>query len=71
MSTADHLGHVHLKVRDVDRAVAFYGDLLGLAVTERYGSYAFLSLGDHHHDLALQAVRGDGDPSASTPGPSV
>lgn len=38
------LGHVHLKVRDVDRAVEFYRDVLGLDVTERVGNYAFLSL---------------------------
>jgi catechol 2,3-dioxygenase len=49
-----HLGHVHLKVTDVDRAVDFYADLLDLAVTERQGNFAFLTFGDHHHDLALQ-----------------
>jgi catechol 2,3-dioxygenase len=54
-----HLGHVHLKVRDIDRAVAFYVEVLGLSVTERHGSYAFLSFGDHHHDVALQSVGTD------------
>jgi catechol 2,3-dioxygenase len=56
MPAVDHLGHVHLKVRDLDRAVAFYRDLLGLEVAERHANFAFLSLGDHHHDLALQTV---------------
>jgi catechol 2,3-dioxygenase len=67
MAGERHLGHVHLKVRDLDRAVAFYRDVLELAVTERHGGFAFLSYGDHHHDLALQAV-GAG---ATNPGPGV
>ncbi len=62
-----HLGHVHLKVRDADRAVEFYRSVVGLAVTERVGNYAFLSLGDHHHDLAIQSVGTD----AAGPGPGV
>jgi catechol 2,3-dioxygenase len=62
-----HLGHVHLKVRDIDRAVDFYTDVFGLAVTERVGRYAFCSFGEHHHDVALQGV-GDEAPEA---GPGV
>lgn len=51
------LGHVHLKVRDLDRALAFYRDLLGLRVTERLDdAMVFLSFGDAHHDVALQAL---------------
>jgi catechol 2,3-dioxygenase len=61
MDRATALGHVHLKVRDVDRAVAFYRDVLGLDVTERTGNYAFLSYGDRHHDVALQGVGADAD----------
>jgi len=49
-----HLGHVHLIVADLDRAISFYTALLDLTVTERLANYAFLSFGDHHHDLALQ-----------------
>ena len=59
-----HLGHVHLKITDLDHAVEFYTDLLDLAVTERHANFAFLSFGDHHHDLALQA-----HPNASLPPP--
>jgi len=67
------LGHVHLKVRDVDRAVAFYTDVLGLAVRERTGRFAFLTYGDVHHDVALQAVSGGSDApdEARSPAPSV
>lgn len=61
---APHLGHVHLKVTDLDRAVDFYSGLLNLDITERHANYAFLSFGDHHHDLALQA-----HPEASSPPP--
>jgi len=61
------LGHVHLTVRDVERAVEFYTGVLGLSVTERHGRYAFLSFGRRHHDLALQAVGTD----ASGPGRGV
>lgn len=58
-----HLGHVHLKVRDADRAVAFYTDVVpGLTVRERVGGFVFLSAGDPHHELALQAVDGDAAP---------
>ena len=59
-----HVGHVHLKVRDVDRAIEFYTEVLGLDVTERHGRYAFCSWGDHHHDVALQGLGED------APGPS-
>ena len=59
------LGHVHLKVRDLDAAVDFYVTLLGMRVTERAGGrFAFLSASAAHHDLALQAVGSD------APGPA-
>ncbi|WP_224447625.1 VOC family protein [Haloprofundus salilacus] len=62
-----HLGHIHLKVRELDRAIDFYSSVLGLDVTERHANYAFLSFGSHHHDLALQALGDD----APDPGPGV
>lgn len=70
MPPVDHLGHVHLKVTDLDRALEFYGSLLGLDVTERHRNFAFCSLGDHHHDLALQEVPG-ADESPEPEGPAV
>lgn len=65
------VGHVHLKVADLDRAEAFYRDVLGLAVTQRYGSQAvFLSAGGYHHHVGLNTwmSRGGRPPAASATG---
>jgi catechol 2,3-dioxygenase len=48
------IGHVHLKVADLDRALAFYRDVLGFELTQRYGGQAaFLSAGGYHHHIGL------------------
>ena len=48
------IGHVHLKVADLDRAVSFYRDVLGFRVMQRYGDQAaFLSAGGYHHHIGL------------------
>ena len=48
------VGHVHLKVADLDRAIAFYSGLLGFDVTQRRGGQAaFLSAGGYHHHIGL------------------
>ena len=48
------IGHVHLKVADLERALHFYSGVLGFEVTQRYGSQAaFLSAGGYHHHIAL------------------
>ena len=48
------IGHVHLKVADLERALAFYHGVLGFAVTQRMGdSAAFLSAGGYHHHIGL------------------
>jgi catechol 2,3-dioxygenase len=48
------IGHVHLKVADLERALTFYRDVLGFEVTQRYGGQsAFLSAGGYHHHIGL------------------
>jgi catechol 2,3-dioxygenase len=48
------IGHVHLKVADLERALAFWRDVLGFELTQRYGTEAvFLSAGGYHHHVAL------------------
>ena len=48
------IGHVHLKVADLDRALGFYRDVLGFEVTQHYGKQAaFLSAGGYHHHIGL------------------
>ncbi len=48
------IGHVHLRVADLDRALAFYHGVLGLEITQRFGnSAAFLSAGGYHHHIGL------------------
>jgi len=61
------LGHVHLKVSDLEESLAFYRDIFGLDVTEEHGSYVFLSGGPRHHDIALQEVHGS-KPGKQGPG---
>ncbi|MBD2699712.1 VOC family protein [Spirosoma sp. BT702] len=48
------IGHVHLKVADIDRALAFYRDLLGFSLVTMYGKdAAFISAGGYHHHIGL------------------
>lgn len=47
------IGHTHLKVSDLDRALAFWRDVLGLEETCRYPGAVFLSAGGYHHHIAL------------------
>lgn len=48
------IGHVHLKVADLERAIEFYRDVLGFDVMQRWGnSAAFLSAGGYHHHIGL------------------
>lgn len=52
--TQTRIGHVHLKVADLSRSLAFYCDLLGFEVTTTYGSgAAFISAGGYHHHIGL------------------
>jgi catechol 2,3-dioxygenase len=57
------VGHVHLTVSDLDRALAFYRDALGFAVTATYGRDAvFLAAGGYHHHIGLNTWAGRGAP---------
>jgi len=48
------IGHVHLKVADLDRALSFYKDLLGFEIMDRFGTQAvFISAGGYHHHIGL------------------
>jgi len=57
------IGHIHLTVADLDRALAFYRDVLGFEVTTTYGRDAvFLSAGGYHHHIGLNTWAGRGAP---------
>lgn len=65
------IGHVHLKVADLERSLAFYCGVLGFEVTQRYGAQAaFLSAGGYHHHIGLNTweSRGGMPPAAGTTG---
>jgi catechol 2,3-dioxygenase len=65
-----HIGHVHLKVADLKRALDFYSGVLGLELTQRFGdSAAFLSAGGYHHHIALntwESLGGSPPPPGAT-----
>lgn len=63
------IGHVHLKVADLDRAIGFYHDVLGFELMMRYGSQAaFLSAGGYHHHIGLNTWESNG---GSPPAPGT
>lgn len=57
------IGHIHLKVSDLDRALGFYRDLLGFELTMMYGDQAaFVSAGGYHHHIGLNTWHSKGMP---------
>ena len=55
------IGHVHLKVTDLERALSFYRDLLGFEVQQYYGdNAAFISAGGYHHHIGLNTWESQG-----------
>lgn len=64
------IGHIHLKVSNLDRAIEFYRGVLGFDLMQRYGDEAaFLSAGGYHHHIALntwESKGGSAPPSGST-----
>lgn len=65
------IGHVHLKVADLERALGFYCGVLGFELTQRYGtSAAFISAGGYHHHIGLNTWEsaGGSEPPPGTTG---
>ncbi|MET0445578.1 MAG: VOC family protein [Pseudorhodoplanes sp.] len=65
------IGHVHLKVADLDRALGFYRDVLGFQIKARYGDQAvFIAAGDYHHHIGLNTweSKGGQPPAPGTTG---
>jgi catechol 2,3-dioxygenase len=57
------IGHVHLKVGDIERALKFYCGVLGFVLTQRYGTQAaFVSAGGYHHHIGLNTWESEGAP---------
>lgn len=70
LPAATRVGHVHLKVSDLVRAIGFYSGVLGFKVSQRYGDRAaFLAAGDYHHHIGLntwESAGGSAPPPGST-----
>ena len=63
------IGHVHLQVTDIDKALSFYRDILGFQVMQRFGDQAaFISAGGYHHHIGLNTWNSLGGPPARKQG---
>lgn len=60
------IGHVHLKVANLDRALGFYRDILGFEVTQRQPGAVFMAAGGYHHHLAINTWESLGGPPPPT-----
>jgi catechol 2,3-dioxygenase len=66
------IGHVHLKVSDLERSLAFYCGLLGFELMVRYGQEAaFISAGGYHHHIGLNVWYSKGQPPAPVSAPGL
>ncbi len=66
---ATRIGHVHLKVGDLERSLKFYRDLLGFEVQQYYGDQAvFISAGGYHHHIGLNTWHSTDEPPAKREG---
>ena len=71
IASGARIGHVHLRVADLERALAFYCGVLGFELTQRYGrEAAFVSAGGYHHHIGLNTweSKGGAPPPAGTTG---
>lgn len=63
------IGHIHLKVSNIEKALDFYQSLLGFEITDRMGEEAvFLSAGEYHHHIALNTWNSKGAPKSGKQG---
>ncbi|MBF9237945.1 VOC family protein [Hymenobacter sp. BT683] len=63
------IGHIHLQVTDLEKALAFYRDILGFKVMQRFGNQvAFISAGGYHHHIGLNTWNSLGGPPARKQG---
>jgi catechol 2,3-dioxygenase len=63
IAAGTRIGHVHLKVADIERALAFYCGVLGFELVQKYGSQAaFISAGGYHHHIGLNTWESAGGP---------
>src|SRR5690554_2879238 len=66
------IGHVHLKVSDLERTLEFYRDLLGFELVQKYGNQAaFISAGGYHHHIGLNTWHSKGAPPAPAYSPGL
>ncbi|MEI9910432.1 MAG: VOC family protein [Bacteroidota bacterium] len=66
------IGHVHLKVADLERSLKFYRDLLGFELQQYYGdSAAFISAGGYHHHIGLNTWQSKNSPPAPVRAPGL
>jgi catechol 2,3-dioxygenase len=71
VAAGTRIGHVHLKVADLDRAISFYCGVLGFELMQRYGDQAaFLAAGGYHHHIGLNTweSKGGSPPAPGTTG---
>jgi catechol 2,3-dioxygenase len=71
IAAGTRIGHVHLKVADLDRAMGFYCGVLGFQLKQRYGDQAaFIAAGDYHHHIGLNTweSKGGQPPAPGTTG---
>jgi catechol 2,3-dioxygenase len=71
IDTRTRIGHVHLKVADIERALGFYCGVLGFSLVARYGAEAaFIAAGDYHHHIGLNTweSKGGSPPARGTTG---
>ncbi len=71
IAAGTRIGHVHLKVADLDRALGFYCGVLGFELKQRYGTQAaFIAAGDYHHHIGLNTWEslGGSPPAPGTTG---